>query len=59
MINKEKECEKLEKEIVTLRIQVNKLSKNLKSSQVLENILNGERPYSDKSRLGYKNVHFE
>jgi hypothetical protein len=59
MIKKEKECEKLEKEIMTLRVEVNKLSKNLKSSQVLENILHSQRPYSDKSRLGYKNVHFE
>jgi hypothetical protein len=59
MIKKEKECEKLEKEIVTLRVEVNKLNKNLKISQVLENILNSQRPYSDKSGLGYKNVHFE
>jgi hypothetical protein len=59
IIKKLKECEKLKKEIVTLRIQVNKLNKNLKSSQVLENILNSQRPYSDKSILGYKNVHLE
>jgi hypothetical protein len=59
MIKKEKECEKLEKEIMTLRVEVNKLNKNLKSSQVLENILNSQRPYNDKSGLGYKNVHFE
>jgi hypothetical protein len=59
MIKKEKECEKLEKEIMTLRVEVNKLNKNLKSSQVLENILNSQRPYSDKYGLGYKNVHFE
>jgi hypothetical protein len=44
---------------MTLRVEVNKLNNNLKSSQVLENILNNQRPYSDKSRLGYKNVHFE
>ena len=36
-----------------------KIYKNLKSSQVLENILNSQRPYSDKYGLGYKNVHFE
>jgi hypothetical protein len=59
MIKKEKECENLEKEIVTLRVEVNKLNKNLKISQVLENILNSQRPYSDKFGLGYKNVHFE
>ena len=59
MINKEKECENLEKEFLTLRVEVNKLSKNLESSEVLENILNNQKPYNDKSRLGYKNVHFE
>jgi hypothetical protein len=58
-IKKEKECEKLEKEVVTLRVEFNKIRKNLKSSQVLENILKSQTPYSDKSRLGYKNVHFE
>jgi hypothetical protein len=58
MIKKEKECEKIEKEIVTLRVEVNNISKNLKKSQLLENILNIEIPYSDKSGLGYKNVHF-
>jgi hypothetical protein len=26
---------------------------------VLENILNSQRPYSEKYGLGYKNVHFE
>jgi hypothetical protein len=58
-IKKEKECEKLEKEVVTLRVEFNKIRKNLKSSQVLENILKSQTPYNDKSRLGYKNVHFE
>ena len=59
MIKKEKKCEKLEKKVVTLRVEFNKLRKNLKISQVLENILNSQRPYNDKFELGYKNVHFE
>ena len=59
MMKKEKECEKLEKEIVTLRVEVNKLNKNLKIYQVLEKILNSQRPSSDKYGLRYKNVHFE
>ena len=59
MIKKENEYENLKKEVVTLRIEVNNIMKNLKSSQMLENILNSQRPYSDKSGLGYKNVHFE
>jgi hypothetical protein len=44
---------------VTLRFEVNKVKKNLKISQVLENILNNQRPYSEKSKQGYKNVHYE
>jgi hypothetical protein len=59
MIKKEKECEKLENEIMTLRVEVNKLNKNLKSSQVLENILDNQSPYNEKFGLGYKNVHFD
>ena len=59
MIKKEKECEKLEEEVVSLRVQVNKLNKNLKSSQVLEYILNCYRTCSDKSRIRYRQIHFE
>jgi hypothetical protein len=44
---------------MTLRVEVKNLNKNLKSSQVLENILHSQRPYSEKSILGYKNVHIE
>jgi len=50
MIKKEKECENIKKEIVTLRAEVNNLSK---SSQVLEKLLNNQRSYSDKYILGY------
>jgi hypothetical protein len=39
MIKKEEYCEKLEEEVVTLRVEVDKLNKNLKSSQVLEDII--------------------
>jgi hypothetical protein len=59
MIKKEKECEKLKKEFMTLRVEVKNINKNLKSSQVLENILNRQKPYNDKSGLGYKNIDFE
>jgi hypothetical protein len=44
---------------VTLIVEVNKHNKNLKISQLLENIINNQRPHSDKFGLGYKNVHFE
>jgi hypothetical protein len=59
MVNKEKECENLENEVMTLRVEFNKLNNNLKISQVLESILDSQRPYSEKYGLGYKNVHFE
>jgi hypothetical protein len=59
VIKKENECDNLEKEVMTLRFEVNKIKTNLKSSQVLENILKSQRPYNDKSGLGYKKVHFE
>jgi hypothetical protein len=59
MIKKKKKSKNLEKEVMTLRVEFNKLNNNLKSSQVLETILSNQRPYSDKSRVGYKNVHFE
>jgi hypothetical protein len=51
MTKKENECENLEEEVVSLRVEVNNLNKNLKSSQVLENIPNSQRPYNYKSRL--------
>jgi hypothetical protein len=44
---------------MTLRVEFNKLRKNLKISQVLVNILNSQTPYSEKYGLGYKNFHFE
>jgi hypothetical protein len=59
MIKKENECENLEEEVMLLRFEVNKLITNLKIYQVLENILNSQRPHSEKSGLGYKNVDFE
>jgi phosphosulfolactate synthase (CoM biosynthesis protein A) len=42
-----------------MRVEVNKINKNLKISQMLENILNNQSPYSDKFGLGYKNVNLE
>jgi hypothetical protein len=59
MIKKEKECEKIEKEIMKLRIEFNKINNILNISQVLENILDNQRPYSDKSGLRYMNFHFK
>jgi hypothetical protein len=53
MMKKEEDCEKLEEEVITLRVEVDKLNKNLKSSQVLEDILSCQRSLSDKAGFGY------
>jgi hypothetical protein len=53
MMKKEEYCEKLEEEVITLRVEVVKLNKNLKSSQVLEDILSCQRSPFNKAGLGY------
>ena len=53
IIKKEEECENLEEEVVALKVEVKNLNKNLKSSQVLEDILNCQRSPFDKSNIGY------
>jgi hypothetical protein len=39
MMKKEEDCEKLEEEVISLRVEVVNLNKKLKISQVLEDIL--------------------
>jgi len=39
MMKKEEECGKVNEEVVSLRVEVDKLNKNLKRSQVLDDIL--------------------
>jgi hypothetical protein len=53
MMKKEEKCEKLEEEVVSLRVEVDKLKKNLKSSQVLEDILSCQRSSFNKACLRY------
>jgi hypothetical protein len=53
MMKKEEYCEKLEEEVISLRVEVDKLKKNLKSSQVLENIISCQRSPFNKTGLGY------
>jgi len=50
---KEENCEKFGAEIVSLRKELNKLNKNMKSSQSLDTILNSQRLPYDKTNLGY------
>lgn len=53
MKNKEEECEELEEEGVALRVEVDKLKRNLKRSQVLDDILSCQISPCDKKSLGY------
>jgi hypothetical protein len=53
MMKKEDDCEKLEEEVVSLRVEVGKINKNSKRSQVLEDILKFQRSPFNKSGLGY------
>ena len=53
LVMKDEDCEKLKGEIVTLKKEVVSLNKNLKSSQILDDILNHQRSPLDKSGLGY------
>jgi hypothetical protein len=52
MMKKEEYCEKLEEEVISLRVEVENLNK-LKSSQVLEYILSYQRSSFNKVGLGY------
>jgi hypothetical protein len=53
MMKKEEYCEKLEEEVITLRVEVVKINRNLKISQVLEDILNRQRSPFNKAGIRY------
>jgi hypothetical protein len=53
MMKKQEDCEKLEEEFVSLRVEVDKLNKNLKNCQVLEDILICQRSPFNKIGLGH------
>jgi hypothetical protein len=52
---KEKMIESLEEEIVTMR----KYLQQQNSTKILDEIINNQRPYYDRSRLGYNQMHTE
>ena len=52
-MKKEEECGKVNEEVVSLRVEVDKLNKNLKRSQVLDDILSCQISPCDKKGLGY------
>lgn len=52
---KEKEaCEEHEAEIVSLRKELEQVKKGWKGSQILDTILNNQKPQHDKSGIGFK-----
>jgi chromosome segregation ATPase len=53
MMKKEEYSENIEEEVISLRVEVEKLIKNLKRSQVLEGILSCQRSPFDKEGFGY------
>jgi hypothetical protein len=53
MMKKEEYCEKLEEEVVTLRVEADKLNKKLKSYKVIEDIISCQRSPFNKPGLGY------
>jgi hypothetical protein len=53
MMKKEEYYEKLEEEVITLRVEVVELNKNLKISQVLEYIRRCQRSPINKAGIGY------
>jgi len=53
MMKKQYYCEKLVEDVVTSRVEVVNLNKNLKNSQVLEDILSCQTSPFNKEGLGY------
>ena len=51
---KEGSCEEREAEIVSLRKELEQVKKGWKRSQILDTILNNQKPQHDKSRIGFK-----
>jgi predicted RNase H-like nuclease (RuvC/YqgF family) len=53
---KEKMKESLEAEIVSLRKELQKKDMQQNNTKILDEIINSQRPYYDKSGLGYKQI---
>jgi hypothetical protein len=51
--------EKLEAEIVTLRKDLQKKDMQQNNTRILDNIINSQRPYYDRSGLGYNQTDRE
>jgi hypothetical protein len=53
MMNKDEDCENIEEEVISLRVEVVKINEDMKSSQLLEDILDCQRSPFDKASFGY------
>jgi hypothetical protein len=51
--------ERLEAEAINLREYLQKKDMQQDSTKTLDNIINNQRPYHDKSRLGYNQMQTE
>jgi hypothetical protein len=56
---KEKEKESLEIEIVSLRKEIQKRDMQQNNTKILDEIISAQRPYHDRSGLGYNQKHTE
>jgi hypothetical protein len=56
---KEKMIESLEAEIVTLRKDLQKKYMQQNNTKILDEIINSQRPYYDRTRLGYNQMQTE
>jgi hypothetical protein len=53
MMNKEKDCEKIEEEGISLRVQVDNINKKFRASQVIESIVTYQRSPFNNGGIGY------
>jgi len=51
---KEEVCEEREAEIVSLKKELEQVKNSLESSQILDTILNNQKPQHEKSGIGFK-----
>ena len=51
---KEEACEERQAEVVSLRKELEQVKKGWKSSQILDTVLNNQKPQHDKSGIGFK-----
>jgi chromosome segregation ATPase len=53
---REKNIERMEEEIVSLRKDLQKKDVEQNNTKILDDIINSQRPYHDRSRIGYHHM---